>query len=210
MIKSSLNSTLKASIFWLLILVSQGAKALTHEEYLQQVKSDNLAYSSAQESAKSFELLKKKAKLVTAIKVFATVERGFIEQNQALAIFRYNRIYSQSNKFGLTYDSEIGLKTNLYYSLNSSDYKGLNTSNLPNAMLATSNTQAIPTIEFSLPLWQNLFGRSTRAQRDSIYFGNQAQKLNSKFSESKSQINILYQTFITNMKIENKYQNNIF
>ncbi len=36
------------------------------------------------------------------------------------------------------------------------------------------------------------------------------EKLNSKFSDNQSQINILYQTFITNMKIENKYQNNIF
>ena len=180
MIKSSLNSTLKASIFLLLILASQGAKALTYEEYLQQVKSDNLSYQASQESAKSFELLKKKAKLVTAIKIFATVERGFVEQNQALAIFRYNRIYTQSNKFGLSYDSEIGLKTNLYYSLNSSDYKGLNTSNLPNPMLATSNTQSIPTIELSLPLWNNLFGKSTRAQRDSVFYSNHAQKLNAK------------------------------
>ncbi len=180
MFKSSLNSTLKASIFLFLILVSVSAKALTYEEYLQQVKSDNLSYQASQESEKSFELLKKKAKLVTAIKIFATSERGFIEQNQALAIFSYNRIYTQNNRFGLSYDSEIGLKTNLYYTLNNSQYKNLNTSRFPNPSLANSSTQAIPTIELSLPLWQNGFGRSTRAQRDSLYYNNQAQKLNAK------------------------------
>jgi outer membrane protein TolC len=180
MIKSSTNLALKASIFLSLLIISKASVALTFDEYLQQVKRDNLAFSSAQESAASFELLKKRAKLVTAIKFIASTERGFIEQNQALAIFRYNRIYTQTNRFGLSYDSEIGLKTNLLYSLNSSDYKGLNTTNIANPALATSNTQAIPTIEFSLPLWQNSFGRSTRAQRDSIFFNNQAQKYNAK------------------------------
>ncbi len=184
MIKSSINSALKASIFLsiflLSILVSQGSKALTYDEYIQQVKSDNLSYSASQESARSFELLKKKAKLVTAIKVFATSERGFVEQNQALAIFRYNSVYTQTNRFGLSYDSEIGLKTNIFYSLNNSHYKGLNTTSLSNPVLASTNTQAIPTIEVSLPLWQNGFGRSTRAQRDSLFYNNQAQKLNAK------------------------------
>jgi outer membrane protein TolC len=184
MIKSSINSALKASIFLsiflLAILISQGSMALTYDEYIQQVKSDNLSYSASQESIRSFELLKKKAKLVSAVKVYATSERGFIEQNQALAIFSYNRIYTQNNRFGLSYDSEIGLKTNLYYTLNNSQYKNLNTSRFPNPSLANSSTQAIPTIELSLPLWQNGFGRSTRAQRDSLYYNNQAQKLNAK------------------------------
>jgi len=164
------------SLFLVLALVVQQAKALTFPEYLAQVKQDNLAYQSANESKDSFELLKKKAKLVTALKLYATTERGFVEQNQALAIFRYNRIYTQTNKVGVVYDSEIGLKTNVYYSMISNDYKGLNTANLPNPALAISNTQAIPTLEVSLPIWQNSFGRSTRAQRDSLLYSNQAQQ----------------------------------
>ncbi|MFM2200104.1 MAG: hypothetical protein RL769_157, partial [Pseudomonadota bacterium] len=164
------------SIFLLLTLVIQQAKALTFEEYLAQVRQDNLAYQSANESKDSFELLKKKAKLVTALKLYATTERGFVEQNQALAIFRFNRYYTQTNKVGVVYDSEIGLKTNVYYSMISNDYKGLNTANLSNPALAMSNTQAIPTLEVSLPIWQNSFGRSTRAQRDSLLYSNQAQQ----------------------------------
>lgn len=181
MYKLSKKKALNASILLIVFILSPCLSyALTVDQYLNQVKDNNLAYSSAQESAKSFELLKKKAKLVTAIKVFASSERGFVEQNQALAIFRYNRYYTQTNRFGLTYDSEIGLKTNLIYSINSTDYKGLNIANLQNSSLAMSNTQAIPTIELSLPLWQNIFGKSTRAQKEMIYYSNQAQKLSAK------------------------------
>lgn len=171
------NLIITANIFLTsLFLVINHSYALSFEEYLAQVKRDNLAYQSANENQESFELLKKKAKLVTALKLYANSERGFVEQNQALAIFRFNRIYTQTNKVGVVYDSEIGLKTNVYYSMISNDYKGLNTANLPNPALAMSNTQAIPTLEVSLPVWQNGFGRSTRAQRDSLLYSNQAQQ----------------------------------
>lgn len=172
-----INLIITANIFLTSLFLSVScAYALSFEEYLAQVKRDNLAYQSANENQDSFELLKKKAKLVTALKLYATAERGFVEQNQALAIFRFNRIYTQTNKVGVVYDSEIGLKTNLYYSMISNDYKGLNTSNLPNPALAMANTQAIPTLEVSLPVWQNGFGSATRASRDSLLYSNQAQQ----------------------------------
>jgi outer membrane protein TolC len=153
---------------------------LSLDDYLNQVKNQNLTYSAASQNAEAFELLKKKAKLVTAITLFGSTQTGFAQQNQALQIVRYNQTYTQNTQIGLSQINSIGLNTKFSYSLNHITYKGLNTSNYPNPSLASSNSQVIPKIEISLPLWQNRFGSATRATEDSVFFSNEAQKLSAK------------------------------
>lgn len=153
---------------------------LSPEEYLEQVKNQSPSYLAANQNAEAFELLKKKAKLVTAISLFANTQNGFTEQNQALQIFRYNEVYTRSMQVGLSQLSSYGLNTKLSYSLVHVTYKGLNTANLPNPGLASSNYQITPKIELSLPLWQNRFGSATRALEDATYFSNESQKLLAK------------------------------
>lgn len=162
-----------------IIFFTKNSFALSLDEYLEQVKNQNLGYLAANQNAEAYELLKKKAKLVTAINLYGYTEKGFVEQNQALQIVRYNKVYNQKNQVGFTQTSDFGLSTNLYYSLNQVIYKGLITSS-PNPSLASSNYQAIPTLELSLPLWQNLLGSSTQASKDSTYFSNESQKLTAK------------------------------
>lgn len=153
---------------------------LSLEEYLAQVKNQNLNYDAAEKNAEAFELLKKKAKLVTAITVFGNSQTGFVEQNQALQIVRYTESYAQSSQVGLSQVSSLGINTRLTYTLNHITYKGLNTANFPNPALASSNYQVIPAITVSLPLWQNRLGAATKAAQDSTYFANENQKLLAK------------------------------
>ena len=124
-------------------------------DFLQQVKGENLTIIASEQSAEAFEKLKEKAKLVTAINFFASSQTAFTEQNQALQIVRYTKTYAQNSQAGIMQTADFGLSTKLYYSLNHITYKGLNTSNYVNPSLAASNYQSIPTIELSLPLWQN-------------------------------------------------------
>jgi len=149
-------------------------KFLDISEYLSQVRDNNIKLFALDEFSKSYELLAKKAKLVSAIKLYGYSESSFVEQSQALQFVRYNRAYNQNNRIGLSQNSEFGLKTNFYYSLNNVRYQNLNfnTSN----PLAESNSQAIPVLELSMPIWQNRFGSSTRASRDAALFENLAQK----------------------------------
>lgn len=158
----------------------QNSKILSLEEYLNQVKGQSLSYAAANESAEAFEKLKAKAKLVTAVTFFASAQNSFVEQNQALQIVRYNKVFNRNSQVGFSQTADFGLSTKLYYSLNHVTYKDLNTANYPNPSLSSSNYQSIPTIEVSLPIWQNLFGAQTRASKDSIYFTNESQKLAAK------------------------------
>lgn len=163
-----------------MIFCASNAEALSLPEYLEQVKNQNLTYAAASENAEAYELLREKAQLVTAVKLYGYTESAFAEQNQALQIFRYNRTYTQKQQVGLSQTSDFGLSTNFYYTLAHTTYKGLNTSTSANPALASSNYQSTPTLELSLPLWQNRLGASTKALRDSTHFTNEAEKLTAK------------------------------
>ena len=158
---------------------SQSLKNLTLEQYLNQVRTKNLTIEKTNQSIASFELLKKKAKLLSAIKLYGFSEFGFAEQNRALQFLRYKSVETQTNRLGFSQDAEFGLNTKFYYSLNNTKYIDLNTNFATNSF-AFKNTQAIPVLELSIPLWQNLFGQSIRARRDATFYENEAQKLNAQ------------------------------
>ncbi len=158
---------------------AQNSKTLSPDEYLQQVRSNNLTYIAAEQNVEAYEKLKEKAKLVTAVNFFASTQTAFAEQNQVLQIVRYTKTYTQNSQVGISQTSDFGLNTKLYYSLNHITYKNLTTTS-SNPSLASSNYQSIPTLEVSLPLWQNRFGSSTKASKDSVYFSNESQKLTAK------------------------------
>ncbi len=171
-----------AIIFCSKVAFAQNSKALLPEEYLSQVRGQSLSYLASEQSIEAFEKLKEKAKLVTAFTFFASTQNGFTEQNQVLQIFRYTSVYSRNSQVGISQTADFGLSTKLYYSLNHTTYKGLNTSSLANPALAQSNYQGTPVIEVILPLWQNRFGSSTKATKDAAYFSSEYQKLNAKAS----------------------------
>lgn len=149
-------------------------------EYLNQVKNQNLTYDAAAQNAAAYELLKKKADLVTAIKLYGSSEKATVKQNQTLQIFRYHELSTQTNRVGFTQTSDFGLNTNVHYSMINTLYRGLDTSALPDPNLAKHNYQSIPTVEMSVPLWQNRLGSSTKATKDSTYFANESQKLTAR------------------------------
>jgi outer membrane protein TolC len=168
------------------ISFAQNTTTFSLTEYLDQVKNQNLTYTAANQNVEAYEELKKRAKLVTAVNFFASTQTGFTEQNQALQIFRYNKVYTQNTQVGLTQTSDFGLTSKLYYTLNHNTYKGLDTSNHPNPALAHSSYQSIPAIELSLPLWQNRLGSLTQASKDSVFFQNETQKLMAKSTSVSS------------------------
>lgn len=150
---------------------------LSLEQYLQQVQNKNLNIITYNQQQVSNEKLSQKSKIITAVKLYGFSERSFAEQNQALQLFRYSKLYNQNNQVGLNYQSSYGFETNLAYSLNKTNYKDLNISN--NNPLFRSNSQATSSIELNVSLWQNFLGSKTKANIASIYNQHQFMKLNS-------------------------------
>lgn len=156
--------------------LAQTSPFLPFDEYMAQVKGQSLNYIAANENVEAYEKLKEKAKLVTAFTFFASAQNSFAEQNQALQIVRYTNVYNRNVQVGISQTADFGMYTKLYYSLNHVTYKGLNTSSYSNPSLSSSNYQSIPTIEVSLPIWQNFGGSATRATKDLAYYSNESQK----------------------------------
>lgn len=153
---------------------------LSLDEFVSQVKGQNIGYLAAEKNSEAYEALKRKADLVTGINLVATTESGFVEQNQALQIFRYSSVYTRTQKVALTNTSNFGLDTSFGYTVAHATYKNLNASSLSNPSLARNNYQVTPTLQLSLPLWRNFFGSSTRASKDYANFSNEAQSLSAK------------------------------
>ena len=95
---------------------AQNPSTLSLDQYLEQVKGQNLTIEKSEKNVESFELLKQKAKLVSAIKLYGFSESSFAEQNRALQFFRYESVQYQTNRIGLSQNSEFGLNSNFYYS----------------------------------------------------------------------------------------------
>lgn len=180
MLRNKLIFLLSLTIVFCGKVFAQDSKILSPDDYIAQVKGENLTYISSNENAEAFEKLKAKAKLVTAFNFFASAQNSSTEQNQVLQIFRYSSVYNRNNQVGISQISDFGLSTKLYYSLNHVTYKGLDTSRSPNPSLASSNYQGTPVLELSLPIWKNRFGSSTRASKDVIFYSNESQKFSAK------------------------------
>jgi len=164
-------------------LAQNASKALTLEQYLDQVRGGNGIYSASDKREEAYKLLQKKANLVTAPTFFASAETGYNEQITALPFFRYNRIATQNYSAGISQNSAFGVNSKFTYALNKIHYNGLDTSN----PLAVSNYQTRPVLELTIPLLQGRFGSLTRASRDLIDSQNEAQK----FSAQSASVTVL-------------------
>lgn len=156
----------------IIALDCQTAWSMTLSEYMDQVKGQNVGYYAQSNSSKAYEMLQKKALLLTTPTFFATAQTGYNEQIQALNIFSYKKLSTQTYTAGLMQNFSFGLNTTFTYALNKYDYEGLVTSN----PIAAHNYQTRPIIEITFPLLRGLFGSITRANRDLVDSQNEAQK----------------------------------
>ena len=150
---------------------------LSLEQYLQQVQNKNLNIISYNQQQVSNENLAKKSELITAIKLYGFSQRSFAEQNKALQLFRYSKLYNQNNQIGLNYQSSYGFETDLTYSLNNTNYKDLSLNNNNNPLFK-SNSQGTSSIELNVSLWQNFLGSKTKASIESVQSQYQSAKFN--------------------------------
>ncbi len=179
-------------------LYSTSASALTLEEYLYQVKNNNSGYSASMINSEAANLLSKKSLLLTTPNLFASAQTGFEKQNQAVAVVRYKEVQNQNYSVGVEQNFPFGVNSKLYYNLNRNAFEGLTSTTTPPIVYQTN-----PVLDLVVPLWQDRFGAALRANRDAIFFDNQAQRFNSKFDAKSFEIESekLYWQLVTAMQI---------
>jgi outer membrane protein TolC len=152
--------------------ITQSAEALSLDEYLHLVKEKNLSYKSAELKKSGFEQSVRESDLF-----FRPVLQGQanIDSNAAFPNqpgFFYDEIKTNNYSLGVSQEFEFGLQMKLNYQLSKINFINAGFGSIP---LVFENWNAIPQVEVQLPLWQNLFARSSRAERDLVKGQNKAE-----------------------------------
>jgi outer membrane protein TolC len=158
---------------FLLIFIGPSSQALTLDDYLTQVKKQNLDYQSGTEKAEGYLLQSREADLTFAPDFFADATLG--EDEKPTSPHYYDSLKTQTYNVGFEQTFRFGLEAKLYYQL--METKFIN----PNPLLTDAQYwDATPQLELTLPLWGGGFGRSDQANQTIARQQNLAQKYSSQ------------------------------
>lgn len=160
---------LSATLLILLTASAGHAQELSLDNYLQQIESQNGSYRAALERVRGFDESRNEARLVFTPKLEALAQASSNEAYPNSPGFEYDSIQNNVYSLGLSQQFEFGLQTKLKYEVLDQKWRNVR---FGNTTLPFANWNALPQLEFSMPLWQNGFGRSTRAVRDATYLSS--------------------------------------
>lgn len=155
------------------VLMGQKASALTLTEYMTEVQRESLGYKASSEQASAAGLKEREADLFFSPRWFVDARVGHDGKEPFASTISYKRLYLQNYSLGLSQEFKFGLQTKLSYALDRTEVEG---ATLP-AGVPNSFWRATPTLELSLPLWANGFGRTTEANAEITRQQNRAEKL---------------------------------
>jgi len=172
-----ISNTLLISLLFLALgvsLVSRESSAFTLNEYLTKVKADNLSYKGVSEQAGGAALKARQADLFFTPQLFAEIEMG--HDGKESQPKTSDRINLENYSFGIAQQFKFGLQSKVYYKLSKTEFVS------PNVMFISlpEYWDASPTVELSMPLWANGFGRSAVANQEIVFQKNKAEQFGSK------------------------------
>jgi outer membrane protein TolC len=143
------------------LLLSQSANAaMTLNEYLNQVRSQNQSFESATRRAEGAGLLIREADLFFKPQLFANATLSDDAKLPTTAGLTYDTLKVDNYNLGVEQNFSFGLETKLSYELTKTNLEG---ANLGGA--ATSYWDVGPKLELTMPLLKNGFGRTARANK---------------------------------------------
>lgn len=167
------------------LLISGESFALSFVGYLKQVQSANKGLIGTEKQAQAAREKTSEANLIFSPRFFANGTAASDGKQSNPAILRYDRVEVENYSFGLMHQFSFGLQGRLYYQFTHTTYVD---STLPGFGAPENYYDANPTLELSMPLWGNGFGRSARAQRTLILHGNKAEEHASKAQAKEYEI----------------------
>lgn len=172
------KASLTLSTFLVLIGVfcsvgySQTSSAQSLDAYLQQVEKNNLTFQGSQHQKEAATLNAREADLMTSPSLFANAQHTYEAKKQINPPMKMDHVELQNYSFGIMQQFEFGAQGKLYYAIDRTGYVG--SAFAPPAR--DSAYDARPVIELSVPLWQNLGGRTTKATAELARSQSEAQR----------------------------------
>lgn len=165
--------------FLTFVLLETNSYALSLNEYLEKVKSQNAGYKSAKTNYQASVLLQKESELYTAPNFFINASKDFLKQSQNLSTYKYN-LDTQEYSLGISKTSDLGVETALSYQINRYSYSAANSNDL------ISNYTTNPKISLTIPLWQGFAGGLIKAKKEQNFYDNENKKITSLGSSLQS------------------------
>lgn len=154
------------------LVLADTAHAMSLNEYLEQVRRESLGVKGTQQQVEASALKAREADLYFIPRLFAEARTGYDGKEQFASAITYDRLKNQNYSLGLSQEFSFGLQSKLSYVADRIEVEG---ANLP-AGTPTSFWSATPTLELSLPLLANGFGRSSRANQDIVLEQNKVEE----------------------------------
>lgn len=142
------------------VLLPGNAGALTLDQYLDQVRRNNLGYLGATQQSEAAALGTREADLVTSPSFFANAQNTYEAKKPIVSALQYDHLEMQNYSLGVMQQFEFGLQGKLSYAIDRTGYVGSNLAPMGSGGYAYD---ARPVLEVSIPLWQNFGGRTTKA-----------------------------------------------
>ncbi len=151
-----------SSALLLLVLSSGSSFALTLDQYLDQVKKQNLSLQSSEQRREGSALLRREADLIFTPKFFLNGQKGYDSRLPNPPFLVFDQVRTQKVSTGISQEFSFGVETRLSYDLIKTEYKGIQFAQ----GIDNPYWDAIPTIELTVPLWGNAFGTASKARKE--------------------------------------------
>lgn len=126
------------------------ARELSLEEFLEEVQSQNQAFTAASQLKRASQDASAEAGLIFKPQLFANA--SFTSDAKPSPFFPYDRVETTNLNFGIQQQFDFGLQTKFGYGFSDFHYVGI----------APKYFEGRPQVEASLPLLKNSFGREAR------------------------------------------------
>ncbi len=190
-----------------LVPVSSYAELITLDSYIQQVTDGNQAYTSSVKGTEAGKLKAEEGDLLTSASFFTELNYINDKRMPMIPAIMGDRTTISSGSVGFSKNTSFGLSGKLYYSVTHTAMNGVNGTFIP----FTEYYETSPVLELKQSLWQNAFGRQTRATMDAIEAKSLSDSYAAKFATKKimSASETLYWTLSTTRELLKVQQENL-
>ncbi len=153
------------------------AELITLESYIQQVAQGNQNYTASVKNTEAGKLKSQEGELLTSTSFFTNLNHVNDKRVPAIPAIMGDRTIVSSGLMGFAKNTTFGLSGKLYYSLTHTKMNGVNGSFIP----YTEYYEMSPVLEVKQSLWQNAFGRQTRAAMQALESKSMSDAYSSKY-----------------------------
>jgi len=158
-------------------VLSTSSFAVTIDQYLDQVKKQNMSYQAAEKQDKGAALQKREADLFFTPQFFFNAQAGYDSKLPSPPFMVFDQVRQENMTAGISQEFSFGVEAKLSYSIIRHQYKGLNMGSGP---MDDPYWEAVPSLELAIPLWGNAFGRTGKARKEVALNQRVAEQFNAK------------------------------